>query len=177
MLTGAAYEGRLRDQGPGFPISSLAAVWMVGQQWIGRTGEGRFQGAGAVIHLSTGCQNQGEMWADGETAGLERRTGRDQQRWQGLQGINGIHKFTRRGTQVEEQGMKETELGTAQRAEECKHSGTGKKGEKKNKKGTDKIQSQREAEQLSGSGVCQIPPTDEMPEVTLDLATKSHSEQ
>ena len=80
-------------------------------------------------------------------------------------------------TQVEEQGMKQTELGTAQRAEECKHSGTGMKGEKINKKGTEKIQSQREAEQLSGSGVCQIPPADEMPEVTLDLATNSHSEQ
>ena len=56
--------------------------------------------------------------------------------------LNGINKFTRRGTQVEERGMKETQLGTAQRAEECKHSGTGKKGLKKKKK----TQSQREAE-------------------------------
>ena len=48
--------------------------------------------------------------------------------------LNGINKFTRRGTQVEERGMKETQLGTAQRAEECKHSGTGKKGLKKKKK-------------------------------------------
>lgn len=62
--------------------------------------------------------------------------------------LNGINKFTRRGTQVEERGMKETQLGTAQRAEECKHSGTGKKGlkKKKNKKETEKTQSQREAE-------------------------------
>ena len=82
MLTGAACGGRQRDREPRFPISSLAAVWMVGRQWIGSTAEGRLQGAGAVIHLSTGCQNQGEMWADGERATLERRTGRDQQRWQ-----------------------------------------------------------------------------------------------
>ena len=82
MLTGAAYEGRQRDQGPTFPISSLAAGWTVGQQWIGSTGEGQFQGAVAVIHLSTGCHNQGEMWADGERARLEKRTGRDQKRWQ-----------------------------------------------------------------------------------------------
>ena len=45
--------------------------------------------------------------------------------------LNGINKFTRKGTQVEEREVKETELGTAQRAEERKHSGTGKKGEKK----------------------------------------------
>ena len=45
--------------------------------------------------------------------------------------LNGINKFTWKGTQVEEREVKETELGTAQRAEECKHSGTGKKGEKK----------------------------------------------
>lgn len=82
MLTGAAYEGRQRDQGPRFPISSLAAGWMVGRQWIGSTGEGWFQGAGAVIPLSIGFQNHGGIWADGKRAGLQKKTGRDQKRWQ-----------------------------------------------------------------------------------------------
>lgn len=86
--------------------------------------------------------------------------------------LNGINKFTRRGTQVEERGVKETELGTAQRAEECKHSGTGKKGEKKNKKETEKIQSQREVEPALRKQ--SVSPVDETPEVTLDLGTKSH---
>lgn len=44
--------------------------------------------------------------------------------------------------------MKETELGTAQRAEECKHSGTGKKGEKKTRK---ELKRYRAREKLSSS--------------------------
>jgi len=71
--------------------------------------------------------------------------------------LNGINKFTRRGTQVEERGVKETELGTAQRAEECK---------------TEKIQSQREVEPALRKQ--SVSPVDETPEVTLDLGTKSH---
>lgn len=62
--------------------------------------------------------------------------------------LNGIHKFTRRGTQVEEQGMKKTEVGTAQRAEECKHSGTGMKGKKKTRK---ELKRYRAREKLSSS--------------------------
>ena len=88
--------------------------------------------------------------------------------------LNGINKFTRRGTQVEERGVKETELGTAQRAEECKHSGTGKKGEKKTRKKLKRYRAREKQSQLSGSRVCQISPVDETPEVTLDLGTKSH---
>ena len=88
--------------------------------------------------------------------------------------LNGINKFTRRGTQVEERGVKETELGTAQRAEECKHSGTGKKWEKKTRKKLKRYRAREKQSQLSGSRVCQIPPVDETPEVTLDLGTKSH---
>ena len=68
--------------------------------------------------------------------------------------LNGINKFTRRGTQVEERGMKETQLGTAQRAEECKHSGTGKKGLKKKKKKTrKKLKRHRAREKLSQQSV------------------------
>lgn len=37
---------------------------MAAQQWIGITEE-RFQDGGAVIHLTTGGQYPGEMWADG----------------------------------------------------------------------------------------------------------------
>lgn len=68
--------------------------------------------------------------------------------------LNGINKFTRRGTQVEQRGVKETELGTAQRAEECKHSGTGKKGEKKTRKKLKRYRAREKWSQLSGSRVC-----------------------
>ena len=45
-------------------------------------------------------------------------------------------------------------------------------GGKKTRKKLKRYRSREKRSQLSGSRVCQIPPVDETPEVTLDLGTK-----